>query len=139
MQILSISNKKVTSYFFLIAILFLCFSSFSCDNKMHLYDGVWKIESANDVQNLLDMGLVVKLVVDTTEREMELWTYIDGEGTLQNTGKLTSFNFDSFSFELPDLEPSRKGHVIRGTITLIGNRLHYQVYSTQCDWVFIKE
>jgi hypothetical protein len=141
MSILSISNKyKKPKIYCIVSTLlfFLCFQILSCSTKKAEYDGVWKIESASDIQNLLDMGLVIKLVINTKSKEMKLWTYVNGEGTLQNTGELYYFSDGQFLFHLPDLEPEHYGRIIQGKLTLIDNKLHYST-GLRNDWVFIKE
>ena len=130
-----IINKAKIKVF---SIFFLSLLCFSCTNIRNQYDGVWKIESASDVQNLIDMGLTIKLVVNTKAKYMQIWTYIDGEGTLQNTGTLYYFNGDSFPFRLPDLEPEHNGANVYGKLTLLDNKLHYST-GLRNDWTFVKE
>lgn len=139
MSISLILNKKLYTYVLLIpSFIFLCFIEYSCTNRNSLYDGVWEIESASDVQNLLDMGLVVKLLVNTSSKEMQIWTYINGEGTLQNTGELYAYNDGHYAFRLPDLEPEHYGRSIYGKLTLLDGKLHYST-GIKSDWVFVKK
>ena len=136
MLISLISNKNHQGILFITTLLFLCFISCISNNKA--YDGVWKIESASDIQSLLDMGLVIQLIVNTSSKEVQIWTYVNGEGTLQNTGELYSYNDNHYAFRLPDLEPEHYGRNIYGTLTLLDNKLHYST-GLNNDWIFIKK
>lgn len=129
--------KKKLIPLFLVCIL-ISIVSLSCTYANHSYDGVWKIESASDIQSLLEMGLEIKLIVNTMSKEVQIWTYVNGTGTLQNTAKLYAFNDDHYAFDLPDLEPEHYGRHIFGKLTLLDNKLHYST-GINNDWVFVKE
>ncbi len=137
-MLISLISNKMRHLLFISSLTFLCFILFSCNSQNTEYDGIWEIESASDVQNLLDMGLMVKLIVNTQTKEFQIWTYIDGKGTLQNTGELYSYNDGHYAFRLPDLEPEHYGRSIYGKMTLLDNKLHYST-GLNNDWVFTKK
>lgn len=130
--------RKNILKFTIVLIFILLF--LSCVDKRSKYNGVWYIKKANDIQNLLEMGLDIEFDVNTEGSFFEIYTIVkgvNGSRTLQNTGNLIwiSSNGGYFKTSLPDLQ---NGGEIKGTIKLKGQNLYYST-SFNHEWIFEKK
>lgn len=107
------------------------------DFGKNYFNGTWKIVRGTGLEELLDLGLMIKLVINTKSNTFQIWTYVNNKGQLQNTGNLTFYTGKGFEFTLPDLEPTHNDATIYGKMTLKNNELHYSTDS-DVDWVFEK-
>lgn len=117
-------------------LLVLALSFTSCKNINQMYNGEWHIIKADsDTQKLLDLGLDIEFNIDTEKKSFDIYTIIDGNKTLQNTGRIERATLEEYFVSyLPDKET---GHKIHGTLKLVDGKLHYST-DVRVDWVFVK-